>query len=133
MVGEMKEYHPRNLKNLREHGVDRVICPVMLKAKYSGVYNQQTMTNIISIIKTEKLPDDSTSVNPLVLITVPQLDHKLLDTTPRTYIPKRPKSILHSKQKKSPFRSPCYIQRMEYNSTGITHGWSHLSTYDENR
>ena len=24
-------------------------------------------------------------VNPLVLITVPQLDHKLLDTTPRTY------------------------------------------------
>ena len=41
-------------------------------------------------------------------------------------ITKRLKSILHSPPKKSHFRSPCYIQRTEYNSTGISHGWAHL-------
>ena len=66
-VDEMEAEHKRTAKTLRKRGVDRVIRPENVvfycfsKAKGSAAYNQQATANIISIIKTGRLPTGSKS------------------------------------------------------------------------
>ena len=60
------------------------------------------------------------TANPLVLITVPQLDHKLLETTVK---------------KKLDFRCAACVanyRHIEYKTIGITHDWSH-SRWEESK
>jgi hypothetical protein len=64
-VHQIEQDHPRSAKALRKKGVHRVlraqnvVVYAFSKAKPSAAYNQQVTTNIISIVKEGKLPDDS--------------------------------------------------------------------------
>ena len=64
-VNEIENDHPRSAKNLRKHGVDRVlraenvVVYCFSKAKSSAAYNQQATVNIISIVKKGELPSNS--------------------------------------------------------------------------
>ena len=64
-INEIEKSHPRTAKTWRKRKVDRVIRPdnVVIycfgKAKGSAAYNQEATTNIISIIKSGKLPNGS--------------------------------------------------------------------------
>ena len=64
-VNEIEKNHPRSAKTLRKRKVERVIWTgnvviyCFSKAKGSDAYNQQATTDIISIVKYGKMPDDS--------------------------------------------------------------------------
>ena len=64
-VDDIEKDHPRSAKNLRKRGVNRVLRPenvvayAFSKAKSSAAYNQFATSNIISIVKYGKLPDES--------------------------------------------------------------------------
>ena len=59
---DYQKLHPKSYQLLRKRGVERVLRPENIvvfcfsKAKASAAYNQQATTNIISIMKTGKLP-----------------------------------------------------------------------------
>ena len=64
-VDEIERNHPRSAKFLRQRKIERVLRPENVvvycfsKAKASAAYNQQATTNIISILRHGKLPDNS--------------------------------------------------------------------------
>ena len=63
-VDEIEKSHPRSARMLMKRGVERVLRPENVviycfsKAKSSAAYNQQSTSNIISIIKHGILPDN---------------------------------------------------------------------------
>ena len=64
-INEIEKSHPRTAKIWRKRKVDRVVCPENVviycfgKANGNAAYNEEAMANIISIIKSGKLPDGS--------------------------------------------------------------------------
>ena len=63
-VDQIEKSHPRSARMLRKRWVERVLHPENVviycfsKAKSSTAYNQQSTTNIISIVKNGILPDN---------------------------------------------------------------------------